>query len=174
MLNGVLNGVGKIIHRINTRLIPCVVMTHAGHPVDDRIPHIDVAGGHVDLGPQHLFPVLIFALFHLLKQLQVLLNGPVPVGTLLARSLKVSPVLPDLLRAEIADKCLSLLDQQDGTLIHLLKIIGREKQPVLKVSSQPFYILDDGLDKFFLLLGRVGVVKPHIKLSAVLLGQPVV
>ena len=51
MLDGVLDGVGEIVHGIDAPLIPGIVVGHVGHPVNHRIPHIDVGGGHIDLGP---------------------------------------------------------------------------------------------------------------------------
>ena len=69
MLNRILDRMGKIIHRIDAPLIACVVMTHTGHPVDNRITHVDIRGSHIDLGAEHLLSVLILSFLHLLKEL---------------------------------------------------------------------------------------------------------
>ena len=174
VLNGVLNGMGEVIHGVNAPFVPRIVMAHVGHPVDHRIPHINIGGSHVDLCPEHLLSVLVFSFPHLLKQPQVLLHGTVAVRALLAGSLEISPVFPDLIRRQIADKRLSLLNEKNGALIHLLKIVGGEKQPVLIVGAQPLYVLLDGLHEFHFLFCGIGIVKPKVKLSAVLLGKPVV
>ena len=145
-----------------------------GHPVDHRISHVDVGGGHVDLGAEYLLTVLILALPHLLKQAQILLHGAIAVRTLLSGGLKISPVLPDLIRRQVADKGLALLDEKDSTLVHLLKIVGGEEQPVLVVGTQPLHVRLDGLHKLHLLLGGVGVVEAKVEFAAVLFRQPVV
>ena len=31
-------------------------MAHAGHTVYDRIAHVDIRGGHIDLGAEHFSP----------------------------------------------------------------------------------------------------------------------
>ena len=51
LLHRVLDGVCKVIHRIDTPFIPGIVMVHMGHPVDDRIPHVDIRRSHIDLRP---------------------------------------------------------------------------------------------------------------------------
>ena len=174
MLNGILNRMGEIIHGINTPPVPGVVMGHVGHTVDDRIPHVDVGGSHVNLGAQDLFPILVPAVLHLLKQLQVLFNAPVPVWAFLTGSGKVASVLPDLLRGQVTDKCLSFLNQEYGALIHLFEIIGGKKQPVLKISAQPLHIRHNGFHEFRLLFCGVCIVKTQVELSTVLLCQTVV
>ena len=69
ILDGILDGMGEIVHGVNAPLVPGVVVGHAGHAVDHRVAHVDVGGGHVDLGPQHLCAVLVFPLLHLLEEL---------------------------------------------------------------------------------------------------------
>ena len=174
MLDGVLNGMRKIIHGVNAPGVPRIVMAHMGHAVDDRVAHVDIGGSHVDLGTKHLLPILIFALLHLLKETQIFLHAPAAVRALLAGSIEIPAVLPDFLSRQVTDKGLALLDQKDGTFIHLFKIIGGKEKPVLKIRSQPLHILYNGLHKLRLLLGGVGVVKAQIKLSAVFLCQAVI
>ena len=144
------------------------------HPVDHRIPHIDVGRGHIDLGPQHLLAVLVHAVLHILKQHKVLLHTAVTVGALLPRFRQCPTVFTDLLCGQVTDKCLALLDQLYRRLVHLVKIIGSKEQTILPVCSQPLDILLDGLHEFHLLLGGVRIVETHIKLAAVFLGQAVI
>ena len=173
-LDGVLDGMGEVVHGINTPFIAGIVMCHMRHTVDDRITHIHIGRGHVDLGAQHLLSVPIHAVLHVLEQFQVLFHAAVPVRAVLARLGQRAAVFPDLLRAQVADVCLSLFDQLHRSLIHLREIIRREEQPVLPVRAQPLDIFLDRLHELYLLLGRVRVVKTHIKLAVVLFCQPVV
>ena len=41
-LDCILDRMSEIIHRIDAPLVPCVVVGHVRHPVNDRIPHIDI------------------------------------------------------------------------------------------------------------------------------------
>ena len=174
VFNGILNGMGEIIHGINAPLIACVVVGHAGNTVDNRVPHVDIRGSHIDFGSQHLLPVPVLSFLHLLKQGKILLHGTVPVRTLLAGCGKISPVLPDLVRCQVTDKGLSLLNQEHGAPVHLVKIIGRKEKPVLKISAQPLHVIHDGLHEFSLFLCGVCIVKTQVELAAVLLCQAVV
>ena len=173
-LNGVFNGMSEIIHRIDAPLVPRVVMGHVRHTVNDRVSHIDVRGSHVDLRAEHFLSVFVFSCPHLLKELQVLLNGAVPVRTLLTRLFQGASVFPHLLRRKVADERLSLLDELHRALIHPVKIIGSKIQMVAPVRSQPFDILFDGIHKLHFLLGRIRIVKSHMERPAVLLCQPII
>ena len=51
-LQGVLNGVGEVVHGVDAPLVPLPVVVHVVDAVEDRVPHVEVAGGQVDLGPQ--------------------------------------------------------------------------------------------------------------------------
>ena len=42
MLNGVLNGMGKIIHGVNAPLISRIVMLHMSHTINNRVSHVDI------------------------------------------------------------------------------------------------------------------------------------
>ena len=67
-LDGVLDGVGEVIHGIDAPLVSGVVVGHVGYPVDDRVAHIDIRGSHIDLRPQHLLAVGVFSGAHLLEE----------------------------------------------------------------------------------------------------------
>ena len=171
MLDGILDGMGKVVHGINAPLVSSVVMAHTGHTVDHRVSHIDVGGRHIDLGAEHLFPVLIHAVLHFLEELQVLLHRSVPVGAVFSRSVEISPVFPDLIGRKVADECLSFFDQMDCTLIHCIKVVRRKKQPVLKFRAQPFHVVYDGLHILRFFLRGVRIIKTEIEFSAVFLCQ---
>ena len=69
MLNGILDRMGKVIHRVNAPCIAGVVVCHTGYTVDDRVSHVDIRRSHINLGTKHLLTILILALFHFLKKL---------------------------------------------------------------------------------------------------------
>ena len=99
LLHRILNGMGEIIHRVNAPSIPRIVVRHMRHAVNNRVAHVDIRGGHVNLGPQYLLPVFHLTLFHLFKQTQVLLHAAVAVGAVLPRLRQRAPVFPNFIRA---------------------------------------------------------------------------
>ena len=173
-LNGILNGMSKVIHGINAPFVACIVMCHVGHTVDDRVSHIDVRGSHINLSPEHFASVLKLPVFHALKQVQVLLHTSVSVWAFLSRLCEGSAVFTDLLCSQITDKRFSFFDQLYRCLIHLFKIIGGKIQTVLPVCAQPFDIRLDGFHKLHLFFCGVGIVKTHVELSMVFLCQAIV
>ena len=66
------------------------------------------------------------------------------------------------------------LDQLDCCFIHLVKIIGCEKQSVLPVCTKPFDICLDGFYKLTLFFGRVCIIKTHVELAVIFLCKTIV
>ncbi len=165
VLQRVLNRMGKIIHGEDAPFGALPVVLDVADPIDHRIPHIEVAGGQVDLGPQGIFSLGKLAVFHPFKQLQALLHRPVPPRAD-GRMLGVAAVFGKLLRRQLADIGQTLSDQLHGVFIVLLEIIGAVKQPVAPVEAQPVDILLNGLHKLGVLLGGVGVVKAQVAQAA--------
>src|SRR5204863_4956747 len=58
------DAMGEIVHRIDAPFITRSVMGSVYNPVDDRIAHIEVRGGHVDLGAQSMCAVWEFTGSH--------------------------------------------------------------------------------------------------------------
>ena len=141
------------------------------HTVNYRITHVHIRGGHVDSGAQHLFPVGIPAVFHIFKQRKIFFHASCAGRILLAGLCQRTSVLPDLLCGKIGYISLSLFDQLNSGLIHLVKIIGGKEKPVLPVCAQPLYILLDGFHEFLLFLGGIRIIKTEIEFSAVFLCQ---
>ena len=77
--NGIFQGVSEIIHWIDAPLIASAVMGHMVDAVDDRIAHIEVWRGQVDLGAQRHCSVVKFSSPHSGKQIKIFLNRPVPI-----------------------------------------------------------------------------------------------
>ena len=99
VLYSIFDRMSKVIHRIDTPLITCIVMVHMSHTVNDRISHVDIRRSHIDLCTQNFLAILIFAFLHLLKKTQVLFDGTVSVWAFLTWSIEIPSVLSDLLCA---------------------------------------------------------------------------
>ncbi len=88
-LQGVGQGMGVIVHGIDAPGVAGAVMALVLDAVQDRVPQIQVGGGHVDLGPEGPGAVRKLPGPHPLKQVQVLCHGPVAVRAVLPGSVRV-------------------------------------------------------------------------------------
>ena len=144
------------------------------HTVNNRVTHVHIRGCHINLCTKYLGSILIHAVFHVLKQLQILFDRTVSIRTFFSCLSQRTTILTDLLRCQIADECLSLFDQLNCCLIHLVKIIGGKKQAILKISAKPFHVCHDRLNELGLFFRWVCIIKTEIELSAVLFCQSIV
>ena len=83
--DGVLDRMRKVIHRIDAPLVALPVMVHIADAVNDRVAHIEVAGGQVDFCAQRAAALGELAVFHALEQVQVFLYGTIAVRALFSR-----------------------------------------------------------------------------------------
>ena len=171
-LDRVLDRMREVIHRVDAPFIPCILMRQMRDPVEDRVPHIDVGRGHIDLRAEHHRAVGILSRLHVPEESQAFLRIPVPVRVVSARLGQRAAVLADLIRAQAADIGEPLPDQQLRLLVHRVKVIGREEAAIPEISAQPPDILLDGLHKFALFLRGVRVVETQIEAAVVLLRDP--
>ena len=69
VLDRVLNRMREVVHRVDAPLVAGILVGEVRNAVDDRIPHVNVRGSHVDLRAKYLLTVRVLALSHLLKEL---------------------------------------------------------------------------------------------------------
>ena len=164
-LQRVLNGVGKVVHRIDAPLVALPVVMHVADAVDDGVAHVEVAGGQIDLGAQRAAALGELAVFHARKQVEIFLDRAVAVrrdGGLA----DLAAVLTELLRGQIADVGQPLFDELDRELVVLFKIIRAIEEAVAPVKAQPVNVLLDRVDVFGVLLRRVRVVHAQVAQAA--------
>ena len=111
-------------------------------------------------------------LLHPLEQIEILGDGAIAIGAVLARLGQRAAVRAHLLGRQIADVGLAVLDQLDGPIVELLEVIGGVEQPIFPIAAEPADVVDDRIDVLLLFLGGIGVVEPQVELAAVLLGEP--
>ena len=92
--------------------------------IQDGVPHVHVARGHVDLGAQHARTVGQVAAPHLLEEILVLLDRTGAIGAILAGLGQTAAIRTDLVGAEVIDVGLALLDQLDRPLVERLEVVG--------------------------------------------------
>ena len=167
-LQGVLDGVGKVVHGEDAPLGALAVMLDIPNTVEHRVPHIEVAAGQVDLGPEGILTFGELPILHTLEQVQGLLNGSVPPGRA-GGGVHIAPVLLELLRRELTHIGQALFDEAYRQLIGLVKIVAAVEEAVAPVETKPVDVLLDGLHKLGVLFGGVRVVHPQVADAAELL-----
>ncbi len=117
--------VGKVVHGVDAPLVAGAVVLSMENTVHDRIPHVEIGRGHIDLGPQHLGAVRIVAVLHLLEQFPILRHRAIPIGAILARLGQGTAIGAHLLRRQIVDVGLAGFDKLHRPGMKLVEIIRR-------------------------------------------------
>ena len=169
-LDGVLQGVLEVVHRVDAPLVARAVVVMAQDAVERRVAHQHVRGGHVDLGAQHAGAVRELALLHAAEQVQVLLHAAVPVGAVDAGGGEGAAIGAHLLGGLVVHVGHALADEVAGDLIQAIEEIGREVQ-LVPFEAEPLDVLLDARHEHRVLLGGVGVVKAQVAGAAVFFGD---
>ncbi len=169
-LERVLNRMGEIVHRIDAPLRALTVVFDIADAVEDRVAHIEVAAGEVDLRAQGVLPLSKLAVFHALEQIEVFLDRAVAPRADGGTG-GVATVLAELVGRELAYVGQALFDQLDRQLVGLLKIVRAVVEAVAPVEAQPVDVLLDRVDELGIFLGGVGVVHAEVAQAAEMLGR---
>ena len=171
-LHGILDRMREVIHRVDAPLLPRARVRDMRDAVNDRVTHVDVRGGHVDLCAQGHLSVFDAAALHLLKHPEAFFHGAFAVRIIFAGLRQRAAVFPDLLRRERGDISLAAPDQAQGRLIHFLKVTGGITDFFFVSFRQPVHVLDDGLHEFLFFLRGIRVVEAQQETAAVFLCDP--
>ncbi len=171
-LQGVGDGVGVVVHRVDAPAVAGAVVALAADAVEDGVAHVHVGRGHVDLGAQHVGAVGELPGAHALEQVEAFLGRALAAGAVDAAFGQRAPVFAHLLGRQVADIRLAGADQVQGEFIELLEIVGGVIEPVGPVEAQPAHVGHDGVDVLHVLLAGVGVVEAQVAQPLVLGGQP--
>src|SRR5690606_35296124 len=151
--------VREIVAGIDAPVGPGARMGGMKDAVKYRIAQIDVARGHVALGPEHPRAGLELAGPRAPQQVETLLHSalaPRAVGA----GLPPGPATdPDLLLALIVHIGLSRADQMLGPCVELLEIVGGVVKMFPPVEAEPRHVALDRVDIFLLLLAWIRVVE---------------
>ena len=158
--------VRKIVARIDVPGGAGARMRRVQDAVEHRVAHVDVAGRHVDLGPQHAHAVGEFAGAHAAEEVEVLLHAPVAERAVPAGLGQRAAVHADVVPALVVDIGFAGPDQVLGPFVELLEIVGGVVEVLAPVEAEPAHVGLDRVDIFLLLLGRVGVVEAQAAMPA--------
>ena len=160
-LQCVLNGMCKVIHGIDAPFVALTMMLYIADSVQHGVPHVEVAGGQIDLGTKGIFSLRKLSGTHAPEQIQILFHRAVTVGGD-RRVMQVTAIFLKLLRRQLADISQPLTDQIFGKLVGLLKVVRAIEEPVIPVKAQPVNIFFDGVYIFRILFCGVGIVHTEV------------
>ena len=160
--------VRKVIHRVCLPLLAGAVVCCLYDAVYDRVAEVHVGACHVYLGTQHHLTLLNLASVHLLEQFKALFDWTVTVGAVCAGLCGCTLLLGNLLCALLVDIRLALLDEFDGKIPQLVKVV-RSIVYVCPVETKPLYILHNRINILHILFCWVGVVEAQVAYAVVLL-----
>ena len=174
-LNGVLNGVGKVIQGVDAPLIALAMVGNMLDAVNRRVTQVHVGAGQVDFGAQGLFAIGKLARAHPAEQVEVFFRGAVAVGGRTAGLTGiVAAVFLHLLAGQVIHIGFAFLNELFGVFIALFKVIAAVKNAAVGGGTQPFQIFQDALHILVAFAGGVGIVKAQVKLTAIGFGGHVV
>ena len=107
---GILDGVGKVVHGEDAPFGPLPVVLNVADTVEHRVPHVEVTGGQVNLGAEGVLAFRELPVLHAFEEVQVFLHRPVPPRAFGGGG-GVPPVLPELLGGQLTDIGQAFLDQ---------------------------------------------------------------
>ncbi len=162
---------GEVIVGIDAPLVTGLVVMGMANAVQDRIAQVHVGRRHVDLGAQHACAVGELAGFHACEQVEALIGGTLAERAVLARLGEVAAVFARLLGGQIADIRLAGLDQLDGPVVQLVKVLRGIALFTGPLETQPLDVGLDRIDVLLVFLGRVGVVEAQVAGATEFLSQ---
>ena len=170
-LDGVRLAVSKIVARINGPRLAGARMLSVQDAIEHRIAQIDVARAHVDLGAQYARTVGKFAGAHAAKEIEIFLDAALPIRAVDAGFGQRAARGPHFFLRLVVHVGLAGTDQIFGPLVELIEIIGRVKEILAPIKSEPAHVALDGVDIFLRFLGRIGIVVAQITVAAEFLGH---
>ena len=166
-LQRVLNGMCKVIQRINAPLVALTVMRHVQDAVNGGVAHVHIGGRHVDLGAQCAGAVRKFSVFHALEQVEIFLGRAIPIRRISAGFCQRSAVFAHFVGAQVAHIRIALTDQLTSKLIAFVKIVRAVEHAAVRHGAKPHKVAVDRLHVLIVLLGGVRVIIAQIKQTVV-------
>ena len=108
--NGIFKTVSPVIGGIHTPCISLTVMAFVHDTVHDGIAQVDIWRCHVDLCAERFCSVRKLSFAHARKEVEILINSAIPIGTVFAGLCQRTASLANLICVEIAHVCFSLFN----------------------------------------------------------------
>ena len=138
---------------------------------DDRVAHVDVGRGHVDLQAQHMRAVGELARLHAAEQVEVFLGRAIPIWAV-ASGLGERPAeRSHLVGGEAVYVGAAVLDEQFAVLVEFLEVVRRVEEIRAPVETEPLHRIEDRLHVLRVFGDRIGVIETHVAAAVVIARQ---
>src|SRR6185503_9907352 len=97
------------------------------------------------------------AFAHTREKIEILCDGTIAIRAVAPGRRQRAAMLANLIRAQVVNISITLLDELHRPLIKLAKIVGSETSRA-PLEAEPAHVLFNRLDVLVFLLGRIGVV----------------
>ena len=114
------------------------MMARVANAIQNGVTQIHIAGGHIDLCPQHPLTVGEFTSAHALKQVAVLIDAPISEWAIAPRLRQGTAILAGILSRQIAHISEPLINEIQSPLIKLFEIARGEAhltRPLISLAS---------------------------------------
>ena len=161
----------KVVSWIDDPVITRLVMSDPPDSIERWVSQINIGRSHVDFGAQNPRAILKLAPLHRHKQCPILADFSTTIRAVFARLSQRTAIFAGLLCTQITDIRLALIDEMQRPVVKLSKVIRCEPDVTAPLISQPLYIGLNRIDEDLAFLLRIGVIKPKVARTTVLLGQ---
>ena len=161
-LDRIFLAVGEVVGRVNHPLGARLVVRGLANAIQDRVAHIHIGRGHIDLRPQHLLAVGELPGLHARQQIAVFRHAAFAIRAVFTGFCERTAVFPRLLGVQVTDIGKPLVHQVQGPVVQLLEIRGGETHLAIPLVAQPAHVFLDGIDVLLALLFGVGVVEAQV------------
>ena len=157
--DGVREHLREVVGGVDAPVVAGMGMGCVPDAVEHRIAQVEVPGGHVDPGPEHVRPVGKLPAPHPREEVEALPGGTIPPRAFPPGTGQGSPRLADLVRRLAVHVGEPGPDEVTGVAVHLLEVVGGVPRLALPSESEPAHVVLDRLHVLPTLLERVGVVE---------------
>ena len=161
----------EIIHRVDTPVVSCSLVMGPFDAVNQRVSHVQIGMGHVDLGPEDTVTVGMFSCTHLPEQCEVLFHTSVPIWAIGSRRSGRAFLGGHVFGTLMVNVSLARLDQLDGKGIKTFKMITGVEFAAVPLIAQPRNIFAYRIHILLALLFGVCVVEAQVHKALMLFGQ---
>ena len=143
--------------------------------IDGRIAQIDVGTRHVNLGAKHHATFGVLAVTHFAEETQIFLDGAIAIGRIAAGLVQSAAIGLHFFGRLFVHVGVTGLHQVLGKFIHVFEVRAREVEVrflfVHPIKAQPTDAVENAVDVLLVFLHRIGIVKAHVAIAAVVAGE---
>ena len=168
VLKTIAQAVCEVICRIDDPVAGRAVVRRVDYPICHEIPHLRVTLFEILLHPHRHLALNVLAVFHILEDLERLLDRSSAMHTRVTRTMVVAAtVVVHLCRRARATVSLVSPDELHAEVVQLLEVIARVGNAEW-LETEPADDLEDALEIPCFLRLRVCVIVPQIALAAMM------